>query len=176
LDTSKIILSYSLAAIFLCLSIWTSEQTFAQVSNDNLQSGSQNTKVDTFTVNEQTRITLSGLGLNDTGLGQNISYKWKQIAGDRVTISNDAAATISFVTPAVMPGQIKNLAIILTITGDTHLTKEHAFSLIVLHVNHPPVTFQSLLSMNGEGNGTVVYPGRSINARLDYKLWAGENL
>lgn len=102
------------------------------------------------TVNEQTAVTLSGESSTDPHF-QAISYQWQQMSGEPVTLSSTSDVDISFTTPAVAPGQVKDLKFSLIVTNPQGLTSITAFTLHVIHANHPPVvtTDHELTVMEG---------------------------
>ncbi len=102
------------------------------------------------TVNEQTAITLSGEDSTDPHF-QAVSYQWQQLSGEPVTMSSTSDADITFTTPAVDPGQVKDLKFSLIVTNPQGLTSITAFTLHVIHNNHPPVvtTDHELTVMEG---------------------------
>jgi hypothetical protein len=95
-------------------------------------------KVSEATVYEQTQITLSGEKSTDPHF-QAISYQWQQLGGEPVTMSSTSDVDISFTTPAVAPGDVKNLKFSLIVTNPQGLTSITSFTLHVIHQNHPPV-------------------------------------
>jgi len=102
------------------------------------------------TVTEQTAVTLSGESSTDPHF-QAISYQWQQLSGEPVTLSSTSDVDISFTTPAVAPGQVKDLKFSLIVTNPQGLTSITAFTLHVIHANHPPVvtTDHELTVMEG---------------------------
>jgi hypothetical protein len=108
------------------------------------------TRTSEATVNEQTAITLSGQDSTDPHF-QAISYKWQQLSGEPVTLSSTSDVDISFTTPQVNPGQVKDLKFSLIVTNPQGLTSITAFTLHVIHINHPPVvtTDHELTVMEG---------------------------
>ncbi len=89
-------------------------------------------------VNEQSTITLSGENSYDPDK-EPISYKWEQVRGETVTISDPSASEITFTTPAVAPHQTKDLVFALTVVDPHGATSITEYTLHVVHVNHPPV-------------------------------------
>src|SRR5437879_930029 len=65
-------------------------------------------------VNEQTKVTLSGLRSSDPD-SDKLSYSWSQIGGDTITFSSTTTPVISFFAPAVPPNQVKTVTIGLTV-------------------------------------------------------------
>jgi hypothetical protein len=112
--------------------------------------GMSTTKTSEATVNEQTTVTLSGEDSTDPHF-QAISYLWQQLSGEPVALSSTADQDITFTTPAVDPGQVKDLKFSLIVTNPQGLTSITAFTLHVIHNNHPPVvtTDHELTVMEG---------------------------
>ena len=112
--------------------------------------GTSTTRTSEATVNEQTFITLSGEDSTDPHF-QAISYQWQQLSGEPVTLSSTSDVDISFTTPAVAPHQTKDLKFSLIVTNPQGLTSITAFTLHVIHNNHPPVvtTDHELTVMEG---------------------------
>lgn len=112
--------------------------------------GQTTTKTSEATITEQTQVTLSGEESTDPHF-QAISYKWQQLAGEPVTLSSDSDVDITFTTPAVPPHQVKDLKFSLIVTNPQGLTSITAFTLHVIHQNHPPVvtTDHELTVMEG---------------------------
>jgi len=112
--------------------------------------GTSTTRTSEATVNEQTYITLSGEDSTDPHF-QAISYQWQQLSGEPVTLSSTSDVDISFTTPAVDPHQTKDLKFSLIVTNPQGLTSITAFTLHVIHNNHPPVvtTDHELTVMEG---------------------------
>ncbi len=95
--------------------------------------------VNSIVVNEQTKVTLSGLRSADPD-GDVLTYSWSQVSGDPITFSpSTSAGVISFVAPPVPPHEVRTVVLSLTV-DDGHEAKDTTtFNVIVLHVNHPPV-------------------------------------
>ncbi len=112
--------------------------------------GMSTTRTSEATVNEQTAITLSGEDSTDPHF-QAVSYQWQQMSGEPVTLSSTSDVDISFTTPAVAPGEVKDLKFSLIVTNPQGLTSITAFTLHVIHQNHPPVvtTDHELTVMEG---------------------------
>ncbi len=108
------------------------------------------TRTSEATVNEQTAVTLSGEDSTDPHF-QAISYQWQQLSGEPVTLSSTSDVDISFTTPQVDPGQVKDLKFSLIVTNPQGLTSITAFTLHVIHANHNPVvtTDHELTVMEG---------------------------
>ncbi|WP_101477020.1 PKD domain-containing protein [Candidatus Nitrosotalea bavarica] len=91
-------------------------------------------------VNENTKVTLSGLKSTTPDVGKTLSYQWGQTSGDTVTFSPSSnVPVISFIAPSVPANQVKSLTLSLTVDDGYGLKDTTTFNIIVLHVNHPPV-------------------------------------
>lgn len=95
--------------------------------------------VNSIVVNEQTKVTLSGLRSSDPDQ-DSLVYSWSQVSGDPVTFSPSASAgIISFVAPPVPPHEVRTVVLSLTVDDGHNAKDTTTFNVIVLHVNHPPV-------------------------------------
>jgi large repetitive protein len=100
----------------------------------------QGSLANSIVVYENTKVTLSGLKSTDPDAGQRLSYHWDQISGDKITFSPSSdAAVISFISPAVPANEVKSLKLALTVNDGYGGTDTTTFTIVVLHVNHPPV-------------------------------------
>ncbi len=95
--------------------------------------------VNSIVVNEQTKVTLSGLRSADPD-GDTLTYSWSQVSGDPITFSpSTSAGVISFIAPPVPPHEVRTVVLSLTV-DDGHEAKDTTtFNVIVLHVNRPPI-------------------------------------
>ena len=95
--------------------------------------------VNSIVVNENTKVTLSGLRSSDPDQ-DSLTYAWSQVSGDPISFSPSASAgVISFKAPPVPPHEVRTVVLSLTV-DDGHSAKDTTtFNVIVLHVNHPPV-------------------------------------
>src|SRR5712692_9373344 len=89
-------------------------------------------------VNEQTKVTLSGLRSTDPD-SDKLAYSWSQISGDQVSFSSTTAPVISFIAPPVPPNEVKTVTIGLTVDDGHGGISTAKYNVIVLHVNHPPI-------------------------------------
>ncbi|MGI0073770.1 MAG: PKD domain-containing protein [Nitrosotalea sp.] len=96
----------------------------------------------TIQVNEQSKITLSGLG-SSSPVGNNLTYLWQQTAGDPVTLDSTTNPTITFTTPAVPAGQLKMLTFQLTVDDGHGGTDHTTLNVLVQHVHHLPILVMS---------------------------------
>jgi len=116
------------------------------------------------TVDEQTSVTLSGIGSDIDGTIA--FYSWTQVSGTPVTLSGANTATASFTAPASMTGEVMSFE--LTVTDDKGLSSTAAVTKVnVLHVNVAPaanagadqtVDEQTAVTLTGSGtdiDGTV---------------------
>jgi len=101
-------------------------------------------------VNEQTEVTLSGTNSFTPVPGNTITYYWQQMSGDTVSFANNGP-TITFTTPPVPSGETKSLRFALIVTDNHGASSSTAFTLNVVHVNHPPtvVTTHELVVPEG---------------------------
>ncbi|MGI0065786.1 MAG: PKD domain-containing protein [Nitrosotalea sp.] len=125
---------FSILAVMLFSLTVSSVSAYAMTG----MTGMSTTKTSEATVNEQTTVTLSGEDSTDPHF-QAISYLWQQLSGEPVVLSSTSDQDISFTTPAVDPGQVKDLKFSLIVTNPQGLTSITAFTLHVIHNNHPPV-------------------------------------
>lgn len=123
---------------------------FAVAASSISAYGQTTTRTSEATVNEQTTITLSGETSTDPHF-QAISYQWQQLSGEPVSMSSTSDVDISFTTPAVDPGQVKDLKFSLIVTNPQGLTSITSFTLHVIHTNHNPIvtTDHELTVMEG---------------------------
>ncbi|MGI0018646.1 MAG: PKD domain-containing protein, partial [Nitrosotalea sp.] len=137
---------FSILAVMLFSLAISSVSAYAMTG----MTGMSTTQTSEATVNEQTVVTLSGEDSTDPHF-QAISYQWQQLSGDPVTLSSTSDADISLTTPTVDPGQVKDLKFSLIVTNPQGLTSITAFTLHVIHNNHPPVvtTDHELTVMEG---------------------------
>ncbi len=68
-----------------------------------------------LTAAEASSVTLDGSGSQDSG-GSALTYRWKQIRGIPVTLSEPMAATPVFTAPSIADGQNADLLFMLTVT------------------------------------------------------------
>ena len=100
----------------------------------------QGASANTIVVNENTKVTLSGLKSTTPDQGKTLTYQWGQTLGDPVTFSPSSnVPIISFIAPPVPVNQVKSLTLSLTVNDGYGLKDSTTFNVIVLHVNHPPV-------------------------------------
>ena len=100
----------------------------------------QGALANSIVVNENTKVTLSGLKSTTPDEGKTLSYQWGQTSGDTVSFSPSSnAPVISFIAPSVPVNQVKSLTLTLTVDDGYGLKDTTTFNVIVLHVNNPPV-------------------------------------
>jgi hypothetical protein len=89
------------------------------------------------TVDEQTQVTLFGVGVDpDSSV---LTYNWKQIGGEAVTLSATDVAQPTFTAPSVANGQIKVLVFELRVADESGIPGKDITKVTVLPVNIPPV-------------------------------------
>ncbi len=82
-------------------------------------------------------VTITGTGVDPDG--DEITYSWKQISGDRVSF-DDSVASISFTAPHVSSGDTKRVILQLTVTDTLGQSDTDRLNLIVIpENNHPTV-------------------------------------
>lgn len=127
----------------------------------------QGSLANSIVVYEHTKVTLSGLKSTDPDAGQKLSYLWGQISGDRITFSpSTSAPVISFISPAVPANEVKLLKLSLTVDDGYGGKDTTQFTVIVLHVNHPPVVQVNPDQVVNEG-ATVSLKGIATDADND---------
>jgi len=87
-------------------------------------------------VDEETTVTLDGSNSFDPDDGIE-SYRWKQIAGQSVTLSNPQAAKPTFLAPNVGPGGV-SFTFELTVTDYGSLQSTDTAIINVIWLNDPP--------------------------------------
>jgi hypothetical protein len=92
----------------------------------------------TIQVNEQTKVTLSGLE-SSSPVGNQLTYSWQQTAGIPVTLDSTTNPTITFTTPAVPAGQLQMLTFQLTVDDGHGGTDHTTLNVLVQHVHHLPI-------------------------------------
>ena len=80
-------------------------------------------------------VTVTGVGIDPDG--DEITYTWKQISGDRVTFDGTQAA-ISFTAPNVPAGDTKRVILQLTVTDTLGQSDSDRLNLIVVPENNKP--------------------------------------
>jgi chitinase len=120
-----------------CAKFYTATSAKSGTLNNYFLQGSL---ANSIVVNENTKVTLSGLKSTDPDVNQKLSYQWGQVSGDKVTFSpSSTSPVISFISPPVPANQIKSLKLSLTVDDGYGGKDTTTFDVIVLHVNHPPV-------------------------------------
>jgi Bacterial Ig domain len=113
----------------------------------------QGSLANSIVVNENTKVTLSGLKSTTPDVGKTLSYQWGVISGGNVTFSpSSSSPVVSFITPPVPANEIKSMTISLTVNDGYGEQDNTTFNVIVLHVNHPPVVQLSQDQTVNEGD------------------------
>jgi hypothetical protein len=89
------------------------------------------------TVNENSLVALDGLGSGDPE-GENLSYRWRQIAGPSVALSDPAAVQPTFTAPNVTPNGI-SLIFELTVTDVGGLQDRNYTEVSTFGINDTPI-------------------------------------
>lgn len=98
------------------------------------------------TVEEHSTVTLSGSGKDP--LRHKLSYSWKQITGETVTLSSTTLAKPSFEAPEVANGQKKILTFELTVTDpSTGRTAKDMVTVTVTPINGDPTAIAKVKSV-----------------------------
>lgn len=100
------------------------------------------------TVEKFSTVNLSGIGSDP--LRHAISYNWKQISGESVTLTSTTIPKPSFIAPGVENSERKVLTFELTISDpSTGRTAKDTVTITVLPVNTDPVATASIQSVRG---------------------------
>ncbi len=110
-----------------------------------------------ISIEEQTEITITGLGSDPDGHISDIS--WQQISGPDVIINEQNSTSITFTTPTVTTSEI--LIFRITVTDDEGASQYDDVEVTVTAVNLPPVAVagndmtvfeQTEVTLNGSGS------------------------
>lgn len=148
------ILLIAVAALFVGFTSFTDKAYAQTASSSNIA-----------TVNEQTEVTLSGTNSFTPVPGNTITYYWQQMSGDTVSFANNGP-TITFTTPPVPAGETKSLRFALIVTDNHGASSSTAFTLNVVHVNHPPTVVTQHELVVPEGS-TVTLTGTATDPDND---------
>jgi hypothetical protein len=88
-------------------------------------------------VDEQTTVTLSGTG--EDADSDEITFEWRQIGGEQVTLSATDEPEPTFTAPAVDNGKVKVLVFELRVADESGRPSKDITKVTVLPVNSPPV-------------------------------------
>jgi hypothetical protein len=82
-----------------------------------------------------TQVTVTGFGVDPDG--DELTYSWKQLSGDKVTFDGTKSA-ISFTTPEVVSGETKRVILQLTVTDTLDQSDSDRMTLLVVAANNQP--------------------------------------
>ena len=82
------------------------------------------------------QVTVTGFGVDPDG--DEITYSWKQISGDKVSFDG-SEARISFTAPTVTSGETKRVILQLTVTDTVEQSDTDRLTLIVVPENNKPI-------------------------------------
>ena len=100
------------------------------------------------TVDENTRVVLSGSGTDRDGTI--VSYSWIQTSGPSVTITTPNAATAGFTAPEVTTTTA--LSFSFTVTDNAGATDSDSIRIYISNTNSPPTTAPSVSGVTGTLN------------------------
>jgi len=83
-----------------------------------------------------TDVTVTGVGIDPDG--DEITYSWKQLSGDKVTFDG-TKSVISFTAPEVVSGETKRVILQLTVTDTHNQSDSDRLTLLVVAANNQPV-------------------------------------
>ena len=83
-----------------------------------------------------TEVTVTGMGIDPDG--DEITYSWKQLSGDKVTFDG-TKSVISFTAPEVVSGETKRVILQLTVTDTHNQSDSDRLTLLVVAANNQPV-------------------------------------
>ena len=84
----------------------------------------------------ESSVTITGIGIDPDG--DEITYNWKQLSGDKVTFDGTKAA-INFKAPAVSSGETKRIILELTVTDILDQKDSDRVTVIVVPANSQPI-------------------------------------
>lgn len=96
-------------------------------------------------VEEHSTVTLFGTGKDP--LMKNLSYNWRQITGEQVSLSDSTVAKPSFVAPEVANGEIKTLVFELTVSDGEGRNAKDTVTITVNPVNNDPTAIAKVKSV-----------------------------
>jgi hypothetical protein len=96
-------------------------------------------------VPEHSEVTLFGSGKDP--LKHVLSYNWRQVSGEQVTLSASDIAKPSFEAPEVANGQTKTLVFEITVSDDTGRTAKDTVSVVVEPINGAPTAIAKIKSV-----------------------------
>jgi len=83
-----------------------------------------------------TDVTVTGIGIDPDG--DEITYSWKQLSGDKVTFDG-TKSVISFTAPEVVSGETKRVILQLTVTDTLGQSDSDRLTLLVVAANNQPI-------------------------------------
>jgi hypothetical protein len=97
------------------------------------------------TVPEQSTVTLFGSGKDP--MKQKLSYNWRQVSGEQVTLSATDLAKPSFVAPQVANGETKSLVFELTVSDGEGRSAKDTVTVTVEPINSDPTAIAKVKSV-----------------------------
>ena len=143
-----------------------SDTTSVQIRNVN-QSPIVNAGPDQSAV-EQTEVTLSAQGLDDDG--SIVSYRWTQLSGSSVSLSNATSATAQFVAPDLVFDE--SLQFQITVTDNQGATAVDTVSIHVTAINQAPtLTTDSDQAVNEQALVSLTASAQDVDGTIVSYLW-----
>ena len=139
----------------------TDEMTVTVVSNNVRPSADAGADQ---VVDEQTQVTLTGTGEDPDS--ENLTYTWKQIAGEPVELSSTDTPNPTFVAPVVPNGKLKVLVFELRVADENNSPTKDTTRVTVMPVNTPP-TADAGQDQTADIGNTIVLSGSASDADND---------
>jgi hypothetical protein len=111
-----------------------SDQVTITIYSQNLKAAAS--AGDDMTVDEQTEVTISGYGEDPEG--EELSFVWRQIGGERVEYYYEDDQSISFTAPEVANGKVKVLVFELSVDDGRLGPTKDTVTVTVVPINTPP--------------------------------------
>ena len=99
----------------------------------------------------ESNVTVYGSGVDANG--DELTYLWKQISGERVTFETDQP-TFSFTAPSVAPGESKRMVFQLKVTDTENQSDFDQMNVIVVPENSAPIV-DAGSDMTGDENSVI---------------------